>query len=69
MVKREMMWITKYILMFVMKPKFLMDMCVITDIDNWWKKTAMGVKLPTDAHCVSVLYLTGRAGSIVQYFN
>lgn len=37
-------------------------------IDNWQKKTVVGVKLPTDAHCVSVLYLTGRAGSNYSIF-
>lgn len=46
------MGVTKYILLFVTRPKFLMDACIITDVDNWWKKTAVGVKLPTDAHAV-----------------
>lgn len=68
MVIREIMWITNYILMFVMRPTFLMDTCIITDIDNWQKKTAVGVEMPTDAHCVSVLYLKGRAGSSYSIF-
>lgn len=51
-----------------MRSKVLTDTCSIADTDNWWNKTAVGVKLPTGAHCVSVLSLTGTAGSNCSIF-